>query len=222
MKHDERQKLKTNELVETVEKFAAWVKSHTRLLVSVAVLIVLALGLWWFISYQQRAGLDRAWDALSKAKAPEDYARVVRDYPNTPPVTAIALYYQGAMLEGQGATDRAAGLYKRAMDQPYHPFLTPLARLASAHAALRRGPSNFNEIRDTYNKIVTDPRADAGVRRITADSLRLLVAAEGWHLQPSVRNEPFDMASEQPGQPGQPTSAPTGKSGPTTTRDDHK
>ena len=216
MKQEERHKLKTNELIDAVASTGAWVKSHTRLLVSVAVLLILAIGLWWFIHYQQQAGLEKAWDGLAKAKTSDDFARIVRDHPNNAPVTAIALYRQGYEMERDGNVERAEGFYKRVLEQPYHPLVTPLARLAMAHAEMSRGPSNFNDLRDSLTKIVTDPKADAGVRLMTADDQRLLLAAEQWDLNaPSMLSEPVEMQLL-------PTTAPAGKSGSTTTRDEHK
>lgn len=207
MKADERHKLRTNQLADWVQHAPQFLRKHARLLVT-CVLLVVAVGLaLWYRSYRNEAQQDKAWNELAaavskydhasssglagdQADAIQEFGRIATEYPKTPPVTIMALLYQGEGLLDQARRkaldvvgrgnyrnllDEAEKALEAAVRQPYHPLFTAQARLALAGVATDQ--SDFSKAREILTAIKDDPKADAEMKSLAAKQIVDLAGA---------------------------------------------
>ena len=176
MKADERHKLKSNQLADYAEQIGDWAKRHAKLLGAIAGVIILGAGLFWFLSWRHEVQKTNAWNEFAKvqkkaseptgetAGLAEQFGRVAAQFPDTFPVNVTALYYQAYVLRNTGVADKtpkAEEIFRLLIDKdkkPYHPLITPLARIALADIDLsREQPAEAIEM---LRSVETDTKAD--------------------------------------------------------------
>jgi hypothetical protein len=211
MKADERHKLKTNQLATFLSQVPEKLRANSRLLTGIGVLVVLAVAVTLILVWYRGRKETDAWNAEASAvnklnadlgvglkanaltDAIDGLNKVAVDYPNKPPVTCMARYYEGwgYLAEAQARRgelsrvayrdnlDRAREALTQAVAQPYHPLFTPLAKVLLGDIAQDQGqqdPRQFAKAAELYSEVAGDGKADEAVKQMALRKKGLMPA----------------------------------------------